>query len=96
MTRKSAPSARQYENCEPRTPDMPTEHFKSKTAYRKWNAYRHIHGIPAPGLKTAVVAGKAHTVHHSDLSKPGIEKFRGESHSYDFKRPKRKVVSRYV
>lgn len=48
---------------------MPTEHFKSEKAYSKWNAYRHIHGIPAPGLKTAVVAGKAHKVKHSSLSK---------------------------
>ena len=47
---------------------MPTEHFKSKEAYRKWTAYRHIHGIPAPNLKTAVVAGKAHKVKHSGLS----------------------------
>lgn len=47
---------------------MPTEHFKSKNAYRKWNAYRHIHGIPAPHLKTAIVAGKAHKVKHSALS----------------------------
>ena len=43
---------------------MPTEHFKSKEAYRKWNAYRHIHGIKAPHLKTAVVAGKKHKVKH--------------------------------
>ena len=48
---------------------MPTEHFKSKEAYRKWTAYRHIHGIPAPHLKTAVVAGKAHKVKHSKMSK---------------------------
>ena len=48
---------------------MPTEHFKSKKAYRKWNAYRHIHDIPAPHLKTAIVAGKAHKVKHSKLSK---------------------------
>lgn len=44
---------------------MPTERFKSKEAYRKWTAYRHIHGIAAPNLKTAVVAGKAHKVKHS-------------------------------
>lgn len=44
---------------------MPTEHFKTKEDYRKWNAYRHIHGIPAPHLKTAVVAGKPHRVQHS-------------------------------
>jgi hypothetical protein len=49
---------------------MPTEHFKTAGDYRRWNAYRHIHGIPAPNLKTAVVAGKAHKVKHSDLSKP--------------------------
>jgi hypothetical protein len=48
---------------------MPTEHFKSKEAYRKWSAYRHIHGIPAPNLKTAVVAGKAHEVKHSKSEK---------------------------
>jgi hypothetical protein len=49
---------------------MPTEHFKSKAGYQRWNAYRHIHGIPAPNLKTAVVAGVPHQVEHSELSKP--------------------------
>jgi hypothetical protein len=44
---------------------VPVEHFKSDEAYRKWTAYRHMHGIPAPNLKTAVVAGKPHTVKHS-------------------------------
>ena len=44
---------------------MPTEHFKTKEAYRKFNAYRHMHGIPAPHLKTAVVAGKPHRVQHT-------------------------------
>jgi hypothetical protein len=48
---------------------MPTEHFKSAEGYRKWTAYRHIHGIAAPNLVTAVVAGKAHKVKHSALSK---------------------------
>jgi hypothetical protein len=48
---------------------MPTEHFKSKEAYRKWTAYRHIHGIDAPNLKTAVVAGKAHKVKHGKKRK---------------------------
>lgn len=47
---------------------MPTEHFKSKEAYRKWTAYRHIHDIPAPNLVTAVVAGKPHKVKHSALT----------------------------
>ncbi|MBU6231668.1 hypothetical protein KGP36_03285 [Patescibacteria group bacterium] len=49
---------------------MPTENFKSENAYRKWNAYRHIHGIPAPNLTTAVVAGVPHKVQHSSLSRP--------------------------
>jgi len=48
---------------------MPTEHFKTQGDYDRWNAYRHIHGIPAPNLKVAVVAGKAHKVKHSALSK---------------------------
>lgn len=47
---------------------MPTENFKSKEAYRRWNAYRHIHGIPAPHLKRACIAGKCHDVKHSKLS----------------------------
>jgi len=48
---------------------MPTEHFKDEEAYRKWNAYRHIHDIPAPNLKTAVVGGKAHKVKHGKSSR---------------------------
>ena len=48
---------------------MPTEHFKSKEAYRKWTAYRHIHGIAAPNLKVAIVAGKAHKVKHTRNSR---------------------------
>lgn len=44
---------------------MPTEHFKSKEAYRKNMAYRHIHGIPFTASKV-VVGGKAHVVKHSD------------------------------
>lgn len=51
---------------------MPTEHFKTEGDYQRWNAYRHIHGIPAPNLKTAIVAGKPHKVKHSDLSLPEI------------------------
>ena len=53
---------------------MPTENFKSAEAYRKWNAYRHIHGIPAPHLKTACIAGKCHKVKHSALSKRKLGK----------------------
>ena len=48
---------------------MPTEKFKSKEAYRKWNAYRHIHGIPAPHLDKVTIGGKIHKVKHSKLSK---------------------------
>lgn len=59
---------------------MATEKFKSKEAYRKWTAYRHIHGIPAPRLKTAVVAGKPHKVKHSSLSKKESKKDRKQSH----------------
>ena len=43
---------------------MPTEHFKSKEAYRKNMAYRHMHGIPFTAEKV-VVGGKAHEVKHS-------------------------------
>ena len=43
---------------------MPTERFKSKEDYRRWTAYRHIHGIAAPNLKTAIVGGRAHKVQH--------------------------------
>jgi hypothetical protein len=42
---------------------MPTEHFKSKEAYRKSRAYTHIHGIPTHA-KDVVVAGKKHKVKH--------------------------------
>ena len=45
---------------------MPTENFKSKEAYRKWSAYRHIHGIDAPHLKRVCIKGKCHKVKHSD------------------------------
>jgi hypothetical protein len=42
---------------------MPVEHFKSKEAYRRNLAYRHMHGIPFTAT-TAVVGGKAHKVKH--------------------------------
>lgn len=44
---------------------MPVEHFKSKEAYRKNMAYRHMHGIPFTAAKV-VVGGKAHEVKHSN------------------------------
>ena len=82
---------------------MATEHFKSKEAYRKNMAYRHIHGIPFTA-KNVVVGGKEHKVKHStDPQREAIDKrqreetakFKGEAHSYSFKRPQRKVLSRY-
>lgn len=47
---------------------MPTEHFKSKEAYRKSRAYTHIHGIPTHAVDV-VVAGKKHKVDHSGKKK---------------------------
>jgi hypothetical protein len=49
---------------------MPTEHFKSKGAYDRFNAYTHMHGIPTH-IKTAVIAGKAHKVKHGKGKKKG-------------------------
>jgi hypothetical protein len=43
---------------------VPVEKFRSKEAYRKNMAYRHIHGIPM-NAKDVVVAGKKHKVKHS-------------------------------
>jgi hypothetical protein len=44
---------------------MPTENFRSNEAYRKWTAYRHIHGIKAPHLKRVCIKGKGcHKVEH--------------------------------
>lgn len=48
---------------------MPEERFKDEESYDRWNAYRHIHGIKAPHLKTVVVGGKRHKVKHSKRSK---------------------------
>ncbi|MGH9437871.1 MAG: hypothetical protein ACRD22_08225 [Terriglobia bacterium] len=51
---------------------MPVEHFKSKEAYRKNLAYRHIHNIPFTA-REVVVGGKEHAVKHSGraVDKPG-------------------------
>lgn len=43
---------------------MPVEHFKSKEAYRKNMAYRHMHGIPFTA-SSVVVGGKSHKVKHT-------------------------------
>jgi hypothetical protein len=48
----------------------PTETFRSEEAYRKWNAYRHMHGIPAPKLKKVCIKGHGcHEVNHSKRPK---------------------------
>lgn len=82
---------------------MPVEHFKSKEAYRKNMAYRHMHGIPFTA-KAVVVGGKEHTVKHSggeraeidakQRRKADMEKYTGSVSSYKHSRPKRKVVKR--
>ncbi len=51
---------------------MPVEHFKSKEAYRKNMAYRHIHGIPFTA-REVVVGGKAHEVKHSGGARAKID-----------------------
>jgi len=43
---------------------MPVERFKSKEAYRRNMAYRHIHGIPM-NAEEVVVGGRKHKVKHS-------------------------------
>lgn len=44
----------------------PEETFRSKEAYRRWTAYRHMHGIPAPNLKRVCIKGQGcHEVKHS-------------------------------
>lgn len=58
---------------------MPTEHFKSPEAYRKWTAYRHIHGIPAPHLKRVCIKGKGcHAVKHSKKGRKRASKKGGK------------------
>ncbi len=47
---------------------MPVEHFKSKQAYRKNLAYRHMHGIPFSAT-SVVVGGKKRAVRHRDKRK---------------------------
>lgn len=45
---------------------MPTETFRSESAYQKWNAYRHAHGVKAPHLKRVCIKGKGcHAVKHT-------------------------------
>jgi hypothetical protein len=39
-------------------------HFQNKEKYRKWNAYRHIHGKAEGGRQKVVIHGRTHKVHH--------------------------------
>lgn len=83
---------------------MPVERFKSKEAYRKNMAYRHIHGIPFTA-KAVVVGGKKHTVKHSggeraeidakQRQKTEMKKYTGSVSGYKHSRPIRKVVRRH-
>jgi hypothetical protein len=83
---------------------MPIEHFKSKEAYRKNMAYRHIHNIPFTA-KAVVVGGKAHAVKHTQTGeRPQIDaaqrrkaemgKYTGSVSGYKHSRPVRKIVRR--
>jgi len=83
---------------------MPTEHFKSKEAYRKNLAYRHMHGIPFTA-KNVIVGGKEHAVKHSKTGerakidaaqrrKAETARYTGSASSYKHSRPVRKVVRR--
>lgn len=40
-------------------------HFKSKKAYKKWNAFRHIHGMTKGGRQKVIIAGHVHKVKHT-------------------------------
>ena len=67
----------------------PVETYRSKEAYRKNLAYRHIHGIPTHAVDV-VVAGKKHKVDHSGKKhKGGVHKV-GMSTIGGKKRPRRK------
>lgn len=72
---------------------MPVERFKTPGDYRRWNAYRHIHGIPAPNLDRVVVAGREHKVRHSSLSRPK-RKAERRLKRYDARRSGRRRSSR--
>lgn len=44
---------------------MPTENFKSKEAYRRNLAYRHIHGVPMTATRVCIRGEGCHKVDHS-------------------------------
>ena len=75
---------------------MPVEHFRNKQAYRKWNAYRHIHGIKAPHLKEVVVGGKRHKVKHSHEESKETPEMEAKSHSKGFLKKAAKLSERKI
>jgi hypothetical protein len=80
---------------------MPVDKFKSKEAYRKNLAYRHMHGIPFTAADV-VVGGSEHKVKHStsgprakiDARQRKKVSMESSSSTYDFRkhfgRPKKK------
>jgi len=66
---------------------MPVENFRSKEAYRKNMAYRHMHGIPM-NAEEVVVGKKKHKVKHR---KPV-----GKKKAAKATKKKRKVSKHYV
>lgn len=47
---------------------MPTEFFRSKSAYDRNIAYRHIHSIPMTAARVCTRGEGCHTVNHRDSS----------------------------
>ncbi len=45
---------------------MPKKNFKSKVAYKKYLAYKHIHIGPSKHPFAVTIAGKPHRVSHKD------------------------------
>jgi hypothetical protein len=41
------------------------KHFKSKSGYQKWNAFRFMHGLNEGGQEKIYIHGKLHHVSHT-------------------------------
>ena len=63
---------------------------------RKQVKYLLSSGSPLSGAQKGKMQGELHANPAMGHEKKGIEKFKGESHSYSKNRPVRKVVSRYA
>jgi hypothetical protein len=57
------------------------EHFKSKTAYKKYQAYIHIHKVPHHHKRKVVIAGKIHHVKQSKERCPFCTFLRHDHHA---------------